>query len=300
MIAQNDFEALLGIAGFVGLAVLMVLGMNLFQLYRRGQFINALKWLMQKEKGNCIGTFSVFKEIPIVELNSKEHSCRVVTKYPHKFPVGGGHPTMTFQFKWPYRGIQLNLVPESIASRFTRMLRLVEDVEVGDAKFDRAWTIQTNLPDSAPQLLNEVCRAQITRLSEVSRLEQLTISGTGVVFTAATEAKGKNNLYLIYEYLAELRSSLVETATQVDRTAPATAKTAIKSQPKPAAPISVGALAKPDVSNADCLVCGDPIDESNYSKCARCSSPYHVDCWNYVGHCSIFACLSNKSVQRNN
>ena len=38
-----------------------------------------------------------------------------------------------------------------------------------------------------------------------------------------------------------------------------------------------------------CQVCGTPI-EGQVIYCRNCKTPHHADCWDYVGHCSTFAC----------
>ncbi len=40
----------------------------------------------------------------------------------------------------------------------------------------------------------------------------------------------------------------------------------------------------------DCQVCGEPVQPQTALACARCSAPYHVDCWHFIGRCSIFGC----------
>ncbi len=46
-----------------------------------------------------------------------------------------------------------------------------------------------------------------------------------------------------------------------------------------------------------CQICGDDIKEDDCVYCSCCHTPHHNDCWQYVGHCSVFACgsLTNSS-----
>ena len=41
-----------------------------------------------------------------------------------------------------------------------------------------------------------------------------------------------------------------------------------------------------------CQVCGEQIEKAQCVYCDNCATPHHLDCWNYVGHCSTFACGS--------
>lgn len=39
-----------------------------------------------------------------------------------------------------------------------------------------------------------------------------------------------------------------------------------------------------------CQVCGESLPPREAIGCARCAAPYHVDCYHYIGTCSIFGC----------
>jgi hypothetical protein len=41
-----------------------------------------------------------------------------------------------------------------------------------------------------------------------------------------------------------------------------------------------------------CLVCGDPL-RAPIRRCPACDTPHHHLCWDYVGGCSVYACLAN-------
>ena len=43
-----------------------------------------------------------------------------------------------------------------------------------------------------------------------------------------------------------------------------------------------------------CQVCGEEIAEQLCVYCANCATAHHRDCWNYLGHCSTFACGSTR------
>jgi hypothetical protein len=44
------------------------------------------------------------------------------------------------------------------------------------------------------------------------------------------------------------------------------------------------------MQEAHCKVCGEAVSLTSAMHCARCAAPYHVDCWHFVGSCSIFGC----------
>ena len=47
-----------------------------------------------------------------------------------------------------------------------------------------------------------------------------------------------------------------------------------------------------------CQVCGEEIAEHLCVYCANCATAHHRDCWNYLGHCSTFACGSKLRAQK--
>ena len=43
-------------------------------------------------------------------------------------------------------------------------------------------------------------------------------------------------------------------------------------------------------SEAHCQVCGIAIEAGEVTRCSRCGTPHHIDCWNYNGGCAIYGC----------
>jgi len=39
-----------------------------------------------------------------------------------------------------------------------------------------------------------------------------------------------------------------------------------------------------------CQICGEPIGDGAAVYCTCCATPHHRDCWNYIEHCSTYAC----------
>ena len=47
-----------------------------------------------------------------------------------------------------------------------------------------------------------------------------------------------------------------------------------------------------------CLVCGDLVEgESETVRCVTCKAPSHLECWQYIGHCSTYGCTSTKFIK---
>lgn len=43
------------------------------------------------------------------------------------------------------------------------------------------------------------------------------------------------------------------------------------------------------LDDVSCQICGDHIT-TDMVFCRRCKTPHHRECWEYTGHCSVFAC----------
>lgn len=39
-----------------------------------------------------------------------------------------------------------------------------------------------------------------------------------------------------------------------------------------------------------CQICGTAIEDSNPVRCQQCETPHHLDCWEFLGGCSTYAC----------
>jgi hypothetical protein len=59
--------------------------------------------------------------------------------------------------------------------------------------------------------------------------------------------------------------------------------------------VEVGPAAPEEAGPPMCEVCGDPIT-AVHVKCALCRTPFHRDCWTFVGGCSTFGCPSKQCV----
>jgi hypothetical protein len=57
--------------------------------------------------------------------------------------------------------------------------------------------------------------------------------------------------------------------------------------------VSVGTASRDEAGPPMCEVCGDPI-LSAHVLCIVCKTPFHRDCWTFVGACSTFGCTSKQ------
>lgn len=59
--------------------------------------------------------------------------------------------------------------------------------------------------------------------------------------------------------------------------------------------VESGPASSEDAGPPQCEVCGDPI-ENLYVLCAVCKTPFHRDCWTFIGGCSTYGCPSKQCV----
>src|SRR6185295_2059671 len=56
-------------------------------------------------------------------------------------------------------------------------------------------------------------------------------------------------------------------------------------------------IARPQLAQSQCQVCGASLGQGVVVQCRRCSTPHHEDCWTYAGECSTFACQERQYVR---
>ncbi len=160
---------------------------------------------------------------------------------------------------------RLRLLPETAWRRVRRFFG-AQDVQTGDGAFDRAFIVQADRESKARAILNRDVRAALVDLARFRSLS-LELGPNGIVLRTSEEVVGKwdglvaftrGALALAGAILQALDPSVVTTGLEVSGTGP-------------------------------CPVCGTAVEEDR-SLCARCRTPHHKDCWDYLGGCAVFAC----------
>jgi hypothetical protein len=59
--------------------------------------------------------------------------------------------------------------------------------------------------------------------------------------------------------------------------------------------VAAGPASIEDAGPPQCEVCGDPID-GLHVVCTSCKTPFHRDCWTFIGGCSTYGCASKHCV----
>jgi hypothetical protein len=146
-----------------------------------------------------------------------------------------------------------------------------KEVKTDEAAFDEKFRVQSNSEDLVRSFLGEVGRRHVTDLFE--------LPGEPLVF----DLSGGVLRVLKHDYL-EFGPELSRFLTSCMGVLHATAIKPGEVSFKEAAATSPGC----------CQVClAALVDDA--VRCAKCRTPHHRECWDYIGGCSIFACGSSRA-----
>lgn len=155
----------------------------------------------------------------------------------------------------------------------------------GFADFDRAFVVQANDADMARQFLNPPeIRNAIEELRKLSPPTGMLLSiNPERLLVQVDRNLGSNPLML---------DSAVRHALSLNQWL----QTSVADRLQVGIAImDVGPATREDSGPAKCEVCGDPI-EGLHVLCAVCKTPFHRDCWTFIGGCSTYGCQCKQCV----
>jgi Prokaryotic RING finger family 1 len=148
------------------------------------------------------------------------------------------------------------------------------DLTIGEAEFDRRFTIQSNPPAFAPEYLDGPTRDLIQSLERLGEGPfMLQVRPGQLVVRAAGRLQDGPILGLFISRCYDLVRRLNAVALPSG--------------------IELGATFVP--ADAKCPVCGTKIDPAPRVLCRKCATPHHAECWAYNDGCSTFACGERRS-----
>ncbi len=158
-------------------------------------------------------------------------------------------------------------------------------VRSGHHDFDRAYVAQANDPEMARELLNSVeVRQAFEDLRKMAPPSGMLVSiNPERLLVQVDRNLGSQPLVLdaavrhalrIHETLQRSVTSRVGEGIDI---------------------VESGPTSPEDSGPAQCEVCGDPI-ENLFVTCAVCKTPFHRDCWTFIGGCSTYGCPSKQCV----
>lgn len=152
-----------------------------------------------------------------------------------------------------------------------RMMGKRRAIRLGEAEWDRQFTVETNDPDVARSLLSGGVRSAIIMLSRIRRSGGIDIYFAGGALTI--------HKLMVLDQPAEL-SAFVRHVMELFDQAMLAGTTGIE---------FVDHVEAQVIEDAKCPICGDQIVD-DLVFCSRCKTPHHRECWNYNGKCATYAC----------
>jgi hypothetical protein len=156
-------------------------------------------------------------------------------------------------------------------------------VRSGHPEFDRAYIVQANDPDIAREFLRpESVRSAIEELRKMAAPTGMLISiNPERLLVQVDRNLGQHGLLLEHAVRGAL---MIHDSLQDSVAARMTEGIDV---------VAVGPAAPEEAGPPVCEVCGDPIT-GHHVMCSACRTPFHRDCWSFVGACSTFGCPSKQ------
>jgi Prokaryotic RING finger family 1 len=156
-------------------------------------------------------------------------------------------------------------------------------VRSGHAEFDRGYMIQANDAEMARTLFDSATvRGSIENLRRLAPPAGILISINPERILVQVDRNLGHQAPLLD---AAVREALVvhdalrqSVASQIDRGIDI---------------VAVGAASPEEAGPTMCEVCGDPLLGARVL-CVLCKTPFHRDCWAFIGGCSTFGCTSKQ------
>lgn len=200
--------------------------------------------------------------LPSVDFAVRGHAARMSFGTDERF-----YTALTVRIPESQTG-RLSIVPETLGGQFHRLFGVV-DVEIGDRRFDAEYIIQSR-PELLAQRVFDPSHRDVA-MEAVRRLRGL----PGIMI----RVQNARLELQVGERLMEPRSllDLVRSADTLVGCLTAVIATGIEWGESGEEP---GGL---------CPICTTGLSEP-LTRCGRCASPHHRECWAYFGRCATYGC----------
>lgn len=187
---------------------------------------------------------------------------------------GGQFTQLTVQ--WSDPAFRLEIFPEWRKSRLWPFSGM-QEFAVDDSKFSSRYVSRTNDPKTAGLFLSPGVRWQIDRLRSFLKRDDIYLSINRGVMSIKKPSYVKDQTLLddFVRYGLELYDQAMLTKS-----------------------IGISFVEEDQTQVLDsilCQICGDTI-QLDMVFCVRCKTPHCLECWEYYGQCSTFACGETRYV----
>ena len=186
------------------------------------------------------------------------------------YSLGGSVRVTQVQIEWPDPSFRCEIATrDGFAS--TTSLDGLRPIAINVPEFNNMYVLRGTALPEIQQLLSGAVRWQIEKLRRLfgDRRVRVVIGHGGLTIQKRCEIQSFQELLEFTRLSLELYDQAMLTR---------------------AAGIEfVEELSAQLLENVTCQICGDSIEEQ-LVYCRRCKTPHHLDCWQYNGTCSVFAC----------
>lgn len=275
---------------FIGMAIACCL--NLYFRWRtRKQLIQETAQQLASHFGGHAGgsrSEGFESDHPIIRLGCRDWDCQLELIDRNRFGSGGDPCVIKLISFWPDSDLRIQVTPQSTFSSLTKMLKGIDNIELGNWRFDYNYTLQANKAEDAKDRFSNEAASLVATLNagsgsfthERPTLQQITTTQNTFLVSVTLQPELKSLVRLV-EDVTELLGILAGPAPAIQFIEDTSA-------------IVIDSILNRGVGAA-CLVCGETIGDSPFRSCALCSTPHHKDCWEYFGGCAIYACGCKKA-----
>ena len=176
----------------------------------------------------------------------------------------------------PHAAVRLELKTEVQPADFFRKLLGMQDVVVGNSRFDDAYLVQGGDEAAVRRFLTPAVQAAAIELLRFKPRWPQKRGLVGLHVQVGPQFLGVTRGYPISNP-AEM-SAFVHACLRLHDVALGEA-----------APEGIDFVASSATSTAHCMVCGEALVQ-DVVYCRRCQTPHHRECWSFCGGCSTYGC----------
>ena len=186
--------------------------------------------------------------------------------------------TYTIAPGWPHR---VELFPQRFSEGDTRYLN-VEDLQIGDAEFDKRYVLKANDPEFLGKYFDDATKKAVEELRGLLANDKILVSinSSRLLVRKQGIVAGPAELSRFCELSDALYDRILyfwQKAAGIE---------ILEDGPEDPARCPV------------CQVCGVEIQPDVRVFCRRCKTPHHNDCWSFNDGCATYACGAKQFVKK--
>ncbi|MDX2039512.1 MAG: hypothetical protein SFX72_22930 [Isosphaeraceae bacterium] len=158
-------------------------------------------------------------------------------------------------------------------------------VRIGINEFDQRFHVQANDPEMARDFLAPPVRDAIGRLVRMSPVGGMLVS-----------INPERILVQVDRNLGQSADALIAAVHEAMKIHDGLAVGVASRLRQGVEIVEVGTVPVEESGPPICKVCGQTVEAGPRMLCVVCRVPYHQDCWEFIGSCSVFGCTGKMGV----